>query len=171
MERPEWNPVVVVAKTKRVSGPIPASTAFLKPRDQVMNHLWLAPSPVALTRVPHGHDLEIPMAFWGAIRATGTSLGSIASIPMGARCGADLTPNLRMPGHATVRKAAGTANREFDEEDSLLLSTVYLLDTGLLMGAPQGGFSHPNRICGADVPATRGVWLGNPKSEIRNPNC
>ena len=146
MERPEWNPVVVVAKTKRVSGPIPACAAFLKPRDQVMSHLWLAPSPVALTRVPHGHDLEIPMAFWGAIRATGTSLGSIASIPMGARCGPDLTPNLRMPGHATVRKAAGTANREFDEEDSLLLSTVYLLDTGLLMGAPQGGLNLPARI-------------------------
>jgi hypothetical protein len=92
MERPEWDPVVVLAQTKRLSGPIPACAAFLRPRDQVMSPLWLAPSPAALTTVPPGHGLEIPMAFWGATRAMGTSQGSIASIPMGARCGADPTP-------------------------------------------------------------------------------
>lgn len=137
MERPEWDPVVVVAKTKRLSGPVPAYSAFLKPRDQVMSRLWLAPSPAAPTPESHGHGLEIPMAFWSATRAMGTSHCSIALIPMGARCGADPTPNLRVPGHATVRKADGTASHEFDEEDTLLLSKVHQLDTGLLMGAPQ----------------------------------
>ena len=94
MERPEWNPVVVLAQTVRLSGPIPANAVSFKPRDQVMSPLWLAPSPAALTAVPPGHGLEIPMAFWSATRATGTSYGSIASIPMGAWCGPDLTPNL-----------------------------------------------------------------------------
>jgi hypothetical protein len=143
MKRPEWDPVVGVAKTERLSGPIPANAAFLKPRDQVMSRLWVAPTPAALTTVPPGHDLEIPMAFWSATCATGTSHRSIASIPMGARCGADLTPNLRMPGHAAVRKAAGTASREFDEEENLFLSKLHQLDTGLLMGAPQIGASPP----------------------------
>lgn len=93
MERPEWDPVVVLDQTERLSGPIPAIAVFLKPRDQVVSPLWLAPSPAALTTVPPGHGLEIPMAFWSATRAMGTSLGSIASIPMGAWCGPDLTPN------------------------------------------------------------------------------
>ena len=93
MKRPEWDPVVGVAKTERLSGPIPASTAFLQRCDQVLSPLWLAPSSVAQTTVPPGHGLEIPMAFWSATRAMGTSLGSIASIPMGAWCGPDLTPN------------------------------------------------------------------------------
>ena len=93
MKRPEWDPVVVVAQTKRLSGPIPANTAFLQRRDQVVSPLWLAPSSVAQTTVPPGHGLEIPMAFWSAKLATGTSHGSIASIPMGAWCGPDLTPN------------------------------------------------------------------------------
>lgn len=77
------------------------------------------------------------MAFWGATRAKGTSHGSTASIPMGARCGADLTPNQRTSGHAASAKTVGTANREVNEEDSLLPSKVHRLDTGLLMGAPQ----------------------------------
>ena len=93
MDRPEWDPVVVLAQTERLSGPIPANAAILMRRDQVMSPLWLAPSPAALTTVPPGHGLEIPMAFWSATRITGTSHGSIASIPMGARCGVDPTPN------------------------------------------------------------------------------
>jgi len=92
MKRPEWDPVVVVAQTERLSGPIPACAALLRPRDQVVSPLWLAPSPAALTPVPTGHGLEIPMAFWSATRTTGTSHGSNASIPMGAWCGASLTP-------------------------------------------------------------------------------
>lgn len=93
MERPEWDPVVVLAQTKRLSGPIPANAALLGLRDQVMSPLWLAPSPAALTTVPTGHGLEIPMAFWSATCAMGTSHGSNASIPMGARCGANPKPN------------------------------------------------------------------------------
>jgi hypothetical protein len=93
MERPEWDPVVVVVQTKRLSGPIPARAAFLRPRDQVMNHLWLAPSLVAQTTESLGHGLEFPMAFWVALCDTGASHGSNASIPMGARCGLDSTPN------------------------------------------------------------------------------
>lgn len=93
MERPEWDPVVVVVQTKRLSGPIPARAAFSRPRDQVMNHLWLAPSPVAQTTESPGHGLEFPMAFWIAKRDKGVSNGSNASIPMGARCGLHPTPN------------------------------------------------------------------------------
>ena len=77
-------PLVVLEKTKRLSGPIPACAASRGPRDQAMSHLWLAPLLAALTSVPHGHGLEIPMAFWSATRAKGTSQGSDASIPMGA---------------------------------------------------------------------------------------
>lgn len=94
MDRPEWDPVVVLDQTERLSGPVPAIAVSFNPRDQAMSPLWLAPSPAALTTVPTGHGLEIPMAFWSATRATGTSHGSIASIPMGAWCGPDLTPNL-----------------------------------------------------------------------------
>lgn len=117
MEKPEWNPVVVLEKTKRLSGPIPACAASRGPRDQAMSHLWLAPSLAALTSVPHGHGLEIPMAFWSATRAKGTSQGSDASIPMGARCGPDPTPNPRTPGHVTACEAAGTVTREPDEKN------------------------------------------------------
>jgi hypothetical protein len=94
MERPEWDPVVVLVQTERLSGPVPAIAVFPKPRDQVMSPLWLAPSLAALTTVPPGHGLQIPMAFWSATRATGTSHGSIASIPMGAWCGSNPTPTL-----------------------------------------------------------------------------
>ena len=92
MERPEWDPVVVLVQTERLSGPVPAIAVSFKLRDQVMSPLWLAPSPAAPTTVPPGHGLEIPMAFWSATRAMGTSYGSIASIPMGAWCGPDPTP-------------------------------------------------------------------------------
>jgi len=117
MEKPEWNPVVALEKTKRLSGPIPACAASRGPRDQAMSHLWLAPSLAVLTSVPHGHGLEIPMAFWSATRAKGTSQGSDASIPMGARCGPDPTPNPRTPGHVTACEAAGTVTREPDEKN------------------------------------------------------
>ena len=92
MERPEWDPVVVLVQTERLSGPVPAIAVSFKLRDQVMSPLWLAPSLAAPTTVPPGHGLEIPMAFWSATRAMGTSYGSIASIPMGAWCGPDPTP-------------------------------------------------------------------------------
>jgi Cu2+-exporting ATPase len=68
-----------------------------------------------------------------------------------------------MPGHAAVRKAAGTASREFDEEENLFLSKLHQLDTGLLMGAPQ---SQPR---GRDP--KKSDWqmkIRNSKSEIRN---
>jgi len=121
MKWPEWDPVVVLAQTKRLSGPIPACTAFLRPCDQVMSPLWLAPSPAALTTVPTGHGLEIPMAFWSATRVMGTSCGSNASIPMGARNGHDRNQNQRTPGHATTSKAAGTVKplqREKEDDSS-----------------------------------------------------
>jgi hypothetical protein len=137
MDLPEWDPVVGVVKSQSLSGPIPARAALHIQCDQAVSHKRLAPSPAARMPVPPGHGLEIQMALWSATRARGTSLGSDASIPMGARCGLDPTPNPRLPGHAAERRAAGTATREPDEENDLLLSGVYRLDTGLLMGTPQ----------------------------------
>ena len=132
MEKPEWYPVVVLEKTKRLSGPIPACTASRGPRDQAMSHLWLAPSLAALTPVLHGHGLEIPMAFWSATRAKGTSQGSHASIPMGARCGSDPTPNPRTPGHVTACEAVGTVTREADEENLFSCETSVNLTRAFL---------------------------------------
>jgi hypothetical protein len=137
MDLPEWDPVVGMVKAQRLSGPIPAQAALHIQCDQAVSHKRLAPSPAARTSVPPGHGLEIQMALWSATRARGTSPGSYASIPMGARCGPDPTPNPRAPGHAAARRAAGTATREPDEENNLLLCGVYRLDTGLLMGTPQ----------------------------------
>ena len=57
-----------------------------------------------------------------------------------------------------MRKAVGTAIREFDEEYSLLPPQVHLLDTGLLMGAPQEAFNIQASICGAAFQAARGGW-------------
>lgn len=79
------------------------------------------------------------MTFWSAMRSMGTSSSSTASIPTGARRGADPTPNPRKPGHARARRAAGTATREVNEEALLLLGEVHQLDTGLLMGATTKG--------------------------------
>ena len=132
MEKPEWYPVVVLEKTKRLSGPIPACTASRGPRDQAMSHLWLAPSLAALTSVLHGHGLEIPMAFWGATRAKGTSQGSHASIPMGARCGPHPTPKPRTPGHVTACEAAGTVTREPDEKNFFSCETSINLTRAFL---------------------------------------
>ena len=132
MEKPEWYPVVVLEKTKRLSGPIPACTASRGPRDQAMSHLWLAPSLAALTPVLHGHGLEIPMAFWGATRAKGTSQGSHASIPMGARCGPHPTPKPRTPGHVTACEAAGTVTREPDEKNFFSCETSINLTRAFL---------------------------------------
>ena len=139
MERPEWYPAVGVVTSRTPSGPISAVAAFQRRRDQVMSHRQLAPLPAALQPVSHGHGLEIPMALWGAISATGMSSGSIALIPMGARCVFNANPNPQVPGYATTRTAAGTATRETDEEPTLLLCGVYQLDAGLLMGAPTVG--------------------------------
>ena len=86
---PEWDPVVALAKTERLSGPIPVFAAFVTTRDQVMSPLWLAPSSAAPPSPRVAPALEIPMAFWSAPRAMGTSHGSDASIPMGARNGHD----------------------------------------------------------------------------------
>ena len=110
MDQPEWDPVVVVVKSGRLSGPIPACAAFVETRDQVMIPLWLAPLTAALRPVLHGHDLEIPMAFWSAMRSMGTSHRSDASIPMGARNGHDRSQHQGKPGHAETSKAAGTVN-------------------------------------------------------------
>jgi len=110
MDRPEWDPVVVVAISQRLSGPIPACAVFVETRDQVMSPLWLAPSTAAQRPVLHGHDLETPMAFWSAMRSMGTSRGSDASIPMGARNGHDRNQHQRTPRHAETSKAAGTVN-------------------------------------------------------------
>jgi hypothetical protein len=139
MDLPEWDPVVGMVKSQWLSGPIPAQAALHIQCDQAVSHKRLAPSPAARMSVPPpGHGLEIQMALWSATRARGTSPGSYASIPMGARCGPDPTPNPRAPGHAAARSAAGTASRESDEEKNLLLCGAYRLDTGLLMGTPQG---------------------------------
>jgi len=137
MDSPEWDPVVAVEKSQWLSGPIPARAALHIQCDQVVSHKRLAPSPAARMSVPPGHGLEIQMALWSATCARGTSPGSDASIPMGARCGLDPTPNPGVPGHAAARRVAGTASREPDEENNLLLCGVYRLDTGLLMGALQ----------------------------------
>jgi hypothetical protein len=137
MDLPEWDPVVALATARSLSGPIPARSALHIQCDQVVSHMRLAPSPAARMPVPPGHGLEIQTALWSATRARGTSPGSHASIPMGARCGPDPTPNPRVPGHAAARSAAGTASREPDEENNLLLCEPYRLDTGLLMGTPQ----------------------------------
>ena len=137
MDLPEWDPVVALAIAQSLSGPIPARVALHIQCDQAVSHMRLAPSPAARMPVPPGHGLEIQTALWSATRAMGPSPGSDASIPMGARCGLDPTPNPRVPGHAAARRAAGTAPREPDEENNLLLCGVYRLDTGLLMGTPQ----------------------------------
>jgi hypothetical protein len=137
MDLPEWDPVVALATAQSLSGPIPARVALHIQCDQAVSHMRLAPSPAARMPVPPGHGLEIQTALWSATRARGPSSGSNASIPMGARCGPDLTPNPRAPGHAAERRAAGTVTREPDEEKNLLWCGVYRLDTGLLMGAPQ----------------------------------
>jgi len=131
MDRPEWDPVVVVVKSGRLSGPIPACAAFVETRDQVMSPLWLAPSTAALRPVLHGHDLEIPMAFWSAMRSMGTSHGSDASIPMGARNGHDRNQHQRTPGHAETSKAAGTVKplQREKEDDSSLAECVDLTGT------------------------------------------
>jgi len=121
MDQPEWDPVVGLAKTERLSGPIPVCAVFVTTRDQVMSPLWLAPSSAALRPVPHGHALEIPMAFWSATRAMGTSHGSDASIPMGARNGHDRNQNQRTPRHAETSKPAGTVKplqREKEDDSS-----------------------------------------------------
>ena len=158
MELPEWDPVVGVVKSQSLSGPIPARAALHIQCDQVMSHLRLAPSPAARMPVPPGHGLEIQMALWSATRARGTSPGSHAPIPMGARCGPDPTPNPRAPGHAAARRTAGTASREPDEENNLLLPGAYRLDTGLLMGTPQPSVPAPARWhsfgCRQDAGAT-----------------
>jgi len=147
MDLPEWDPVVALAIARSLSGPIPARVALHIQCDQAVSHMRLAPSPAARMPVPPGHGLEIQTALWSATRATGASLGSDASIPMGARCGLDLTPNPRVPGHAAERRAAGTASREPDEESNLLLCGVYRLDTGLLMGTLQGRLeAYPTRV-------------------------
>jgi hypothetical protein len=139
MDLPEWDPVVGMVKSQWLSGPIPAQAALHIQCDQAVSYKRLAPSPAARMSVPPpGHGLEIQMALWSATRARGTSPGSYASIPMGARCGPDPTPNPRAPGHAAARSAAGTASRESDEENNLLLCKAYRLDTGLLMGTLQG---------------------------------
>ena len=116
MEKPEWYPVVALVEPKRLSGPIPARAVFRNPCDRVTSQLELAPTWVAQTPVHRGHGLEIPMTFWSAIRATGTSSGSIASIPMGAWCGTSPTPWPRESGHAEKRTTAESATRELDEE-------------------------------------------------------
>ena len=160
MEKPEWNPVVVLEKTKRLSGPIPACAASRGPRDQAMSHLWLAPSLAALTSVPHGHGLEIPMAFWSATRAKGTSQGSDASIPMGARCGPDPTPNPRTPGHVTACEAAGTVTREPDEKNFFSCERSINLTRAFLWVRHKG---RPLRQFVRNV-----CRMANPKFEIRN---
>ena len=157
MEKPEWNPVVVVAQTKRLSGPIPAYAASFAPRDQIVSPLWLEPSPATHTPVTHGHDLEIPMAFWGATRAMGTSQGSTALIPMGAWCGADPTPNPRTPGHVTAFEAAGTANRAIDEKKFFSCET----SINLTRAFSWVHHNEPGSICGARVSCAK---IRNPKS-------
>jgi hypothetical protein len=167
MEKPEWYPVVVLERTKRLSGPIPACTASRGPRDQAMSHLWLAPSLAALTPVLHGHGLEIPMAFWSATRAKGTSQGSHASIPMGARCGSDPTPNPRTPGHVTACEAAETVTREPDEKNFFSCERSINL-TRAFLWVPHNQWRHRRlRICGAAVPAAG--WVGG-NSEFRIPS-
>jgi len=139
MEWPEWDPVVALAKTERLSGPIPACAAFVETRDQVMSPLRLAPSTAARRPVLHGHGLEIPMAFWSATCAMGTSHCSDASIPMGARNGHDRNQHQRTPGHAGTSKVAGTVKPlQRISEDDFLPCRVCRLDRGLLMGALQG---------------------------------
>ena len=67
------------------------------------------------------------MTFWSALRSMGSSFGSTAWIPMGARCGPDPTPNLRKSGRAKTRRTAGTVTRELDEESiSSCSSSIYL---------------------------------------------
>ena len=122
MEMPEWYPVVALVESKRLSGPIPARAVLHDPCDPVMSQLELAPFWVAQKPVPPGHGLETPMTFWSAICATGTSSGSIASIPMGAWGGSLPTPWPRESGHAEDPRTAGTATRELDEE---ILSSWY----------------------------------------------
>jgi len=60
------------------------------------------------------------MAFWSATSAMGTSHGSDASIPMGARNGHDRNQHQRTPGHAETSKAAGTVKplQRKTEDDS-----------------------------------------------------
>lgn len=116
MNQPEWDPVVVVDKALRPSGPIPVCVVLSEPRDHAMSPLGLAPSLAAQRPETPGHGMEIPMTFWCAMRNMGPSFGSYAWIPMGARCGTLPTPNSRTSGHAKVRKAAGTVTREPDRE-------------------------------------------------------
>jgi len=140
MKVPDREPVVAVDKPRGLSGSDPAIAALRNLCDQVMSYQRLVPLRVTLKPVLHRHDLEIPMALWGAISAKGTSLGSIALIPMGARCGLRPEPNQRAPGHTKIRRVAGMAFRAIDEE-ILLLCNVHQLDTGLLMGAPQNAWA------------------------------
>jgi len=116
VNQPEWDPVVVVDKALRPSGPIPVCVVLSEPRDHAMSPLGLAPSLAAQRPETPGHGMEIPMTFWCAMRNMGPSFGSYAWIPMGARCGTHPTPNSRTSGHAKVRKAAGTVTREPDRE-------------------------------------------------------
>lgn len=85
-------------QTRCLSGPVPAVAAIHSRCNQVMSSKWLAPSRVAPHPVFNGHDLEIPTVLWGVTHAKGTSLGSIALIPMGGRCGADPNPKHESKG-------------------------------------------------------------------------
>mgnify|MGYP001815930820 CR=1 FL=1 len=127
MNQPEWDPVVVVDKPDCLSGPIPVCAVLSMLCDQVMSPKVLAPYRAAQRPESIGHGLEIPMAFWSALRSMGPSSSSYAWIPMGARCGSNPTPNSRKSGHVEARKTAGTVTRELDEEFiSSCLSSIYL---------------------------------------------
>ena len=162
MNLPDRYPVVEVDESRGLSGPDPALPVLRRRCDQVMSPQWMVPSQVALRLVPNGHALEIPMALWSASSATGTSSGSIALIPMGARCGLRPEPNKRPPGHAKKRRTAGTAIRAIDRE-YLPLCKVHQLDTSLLMGAPQCSHDDAvrgvNRVSGPHCFLVRCGWL------------
>jgi hypothetical protein len=134
MKKPEREPLKVLEKTRCLSGPVPAIAVIHRRCNQVMSPKWLAPSRAARPPVFDGHDLEIPTVLWGVTHAKGTSLGSIALIPMGGRCGADPNPIAREQGHAAARRAAGTAFPAANRGGSLLMCNVRRLDRGLLMG-------------------------------------
>ena len=130
----------MLEKTKCLSGPVPAVAAFHSRCNQVMIPKWLAPSRVAPHPVFNGHGLEIPTVLWGVTHAKGTSLGSIALIPMGGRCGFDPNPNDESKG---MNRREGQRVRHHPAANrggSLLMCKVCRLDKGLLMG---GAFTAP----------------------------
>jgi len=86
----DFDPVVPVARLRRT--PAPSGSLCLSNTLQPGHEppeCW-NPHGYPLRLYPHGHGLEIPTLLWSATRTKGTSSGSIASIPMGARTGTRL---------------------------------------------------------------------------------